>query len=52
MRNYNPRIVKIVNPGSQLRFQCKVCGQIWGPSYCTGGRLKKGSWHCPNGCKA
>jgi len=51
MRNRNPKIVKILDERN-LKFKCKVCGQIWYPTIKLGGRLARNSWQCPNGCKS
>ena len=50
MRNRNPGIV-IITDDKDLKFECKICGQIWSPGILTGGRLARGSWQCPQGCK-
>ena len=50
MRNRNPEIVEILDEHT-LRFKCKKCGQQWSPNLLPGGRLVRGGWQCPNGCK-
>ena len=46
--NYR-KYVKVYPSGA---FECKICGQTWHPDIqpLSGGRLKRGSWQCPNGC--
>jgi hypothetical protein len=51
MRNPNPLIVAVLKE-KPPRFQCKRCGQQWSPSLGGDGRLARGSWQCPTGCKA
>jgi len=50
MRNLNPKIVVILNH-ERATFMCKICGKIWSPKILKDGRLGRGSWQCPNGCK-
>jgi len=50
MRNRNPAIVQIVSE-EPPSFRCKKCGERWTPSVDADGRLPRGSWQCPNGCK-
>jgi hypothetical protein len=50
MRNSNPKIVEILDD-SNCFFRCKLCGTCWWPMLNPGGRFKRGSWQCPNGCK-
>lgn len=50
MKNENPKMVEILNERT-LEFKCKICGRKWFPSILSGGRLARGSWQCPNGCK-
>jgi hypothetical protein len=50
MRNLYPRTVEILDH-RDLKFKCKICGQIWFPSIKSGGRLYRSSWECPSGCK-
>jgi len=47
-KNYR-KYVKVYPSGV---FECKICGQTWHPDIqpLSGGRLKRGSWQCPNGC--
>jgi uncharacterized Zn finger protein len=53
MRNSNPDIVEVIMDGVRVMFRCKDCGQVWLPSIKpeSHGRLYRGSWQCPNGCK-
>lgn len=53
MKNRNPRTVKILDDWRPI-FQCRLCHQIWWPSIRpdSGGRFYRGSWQCPNACKA
>ena len=32
-------------------MECKVCGQRVKPRLQEGGKLPRGAWHCPSGCK-
>lgn len=32
-------------------MQCRVCGNCHIPLILSGGRLKRGSWQCLNGCE-
>ena len=45
MRNSNPKLVEILD-NRNLKFKCRVCGQIWYPD------SKRISWQCPNSCRA
>ncbi len=52
-KNQNPDIVEILsyNP---VKFQCKICGQIWYPEWSpspTTTELPVECWQCPNECK-
>ncbi|MBA7585534.1 hypothetical protein ES708_27518 [subsurface metagenome] len=50
MRNENPKMVEILNEET-LELRCKKCGRKWFPGILSGGRLVRGSWQCPEGCK-
>ncbi|MHC2995701.1 MAG: hypothetical protein IBV53_09400 [Candidatus Atribacteria bacterium] len=50
MRNLNPKIVLILDE-ERVVFMCKICGKVWSPKVLKDGRLSRGSWQCPNGCK-
>lgn len=52
IKNRNPKIVKVHGDIAHLKFECRKCGKIWLPSCNPGGRLSRGSWQCPKGCKA
>lgn len=57
LRNRNPKIVKILGYIGNLQFRCKKCNTLWTPEWIENnrpgkGRLRRGSWQCPNGCKA
>lgn len=41
--------IEIVNP-DRLVFRCKACGEGWAVDIRTGGKLRRGWWHCPRGC--
>lgn len=49
----NPKIVEIIREreGTLEACRCKKCGIEWLVNYVTGGKLARGSWQCPNGCK-
>jgi len=53
MKNMNPKMVEILNEET-LEFRCnnKKCGRKWFPSILSGGRLARGSWQCPEGCRS
>lgn len=44
------KVMKIIDKRTCL-MECRVCGQIASPTIHSGGRLHRGSWQCPNGCK-
>lgn len=48
IQNKNPKLIKIIDEDT-LKFQCKVCSQIWLAGILPGGEI---SWQCPNGCIA
>ena len=50
MRNLNPKIVLVLDE-EKVVFMCKICGKVWSPKILKDGRLSRGSWQCPNGCK-
>lgn len=50
MKNRNPDIV-IITDDKDLKFECKICGEVWKPTILTGGRLAWEAWQCPQGCK-
>ena len=50
MENRNPKMVEILHEET-LELRCKKCGRKWFPSILSGGRLARGSWQCPEGCR-
>ena len=51
MKNMNPKMVEILNEET-LELRCKKCGRKWFPGILSGGRLARGSWQCPEGCRS
>ncbi len=51
MKNMNPKMVEILNEET-LELRCKKCSRKWFPSILSGGRLARGSWQCPEGCRS
>jgi hypothetical protein len=52
LRNSNPKIVEIITQdGLYVWFRCKKCGKDWSPVLKGSGKLPRGSWQCPLGCK-
>ena len=43
------RVMRIIDRDTCL-MECIVCGERHWPTINEGGRFKRGSWHCPNGC--
>ena len=48
IENKNPKLIKILDEDS-LKFQCKVCSEIWLARILPGGEIK---FECPQGCVA
>ena len=48
IENKNPKLIRILDKDS-LKFQCKICSQIWFARILPGGEIK---WECPQGCIA
>ena len=44
------KVMKIIDEKTGL-MECKVCGARHSPMIAEGGKFKRGSWQCPNGCK-
>ena len=51
MKNMNPKMVEILNEET-LELRCKKCGRKWFPGILSGGRLARGGWQCPEGCRS
>jgi hypothetical protein len=45
-----PKVMKLVDPYTGL-MECRVCGSRHHANFKFGGRYRRGSWQCINGCK-
>lgn len=44
------KVMKLIDPSTNL-MECKVCGNKHYANIAEGGKFKRGSWQCENGCK-
>lgn len=44
------KVMKLIDPNTGEMI-CKVCGGRHWASLAPGGKYKRGSWQCQNGCK-
>lgn len=48
--NHQKRVMALIDPVHSL-FECRVCGTRHHGVVITGGRWKRGTWLCDNGCE-
>jgi len=44
------KVNRLLNPETGL-MECRVCGRRMLANRITGGKFRRGSWQCRNGCK-